>query len=323
MGNIFSGLGQNYQAAAILALLILAGYIFFKKKSPFNRSTSIPILESFSKDVTRLAKEGKLDPVIGREEEIKHLIMVLSRRTKNNVVLVGEAGVGKTAIVEGLAQKIADKKVPPELFAKRVLLLDLNSLLAGTKYRGEFEDRVKKITEEISLSSRNIILFIDEVHNLIEAESSGESISVGDIFKPAMARGDLQIVGATTRREYDEYFEKDDAFKRRMQPIFVSEPSAEEALEILRGIKKKYADFHKVEITDEALGACVIESKKVFPGKSLPDRAIDLMDEAASKVRMENAKNSSESEIPKVLVKDVMEVEEEYKNEQPRVARTQ
>ena len=323
MGDIFSTAGLSYQTAAILALLLLAGYIFFKKKMWLNHSTLIPILESFSKDVTLLAKEGKLDPVIGREEEIKHLIMVLSRRTKNNVVLVGAAGVGKTAIVEGLAQRIADKKVPPELFEKRVLLLDLNSLLAGTKYRGEFEERVKKITEEIALSSRNIILFIDEVHNLIEAESSGESISVGDIFKPAMARGDLQIVGATTRREYDEYFEKDDAFKRRMQPIFVSEPSAEEALEILRGIKKKYADFHKVEITDEALEACVRESKKVFPGKSLPDRAIDLMDEAASKVRMENAKVSSDNEIPKVSVKDVMEVEKEYENEQPRPASSQ
>lgn len=321
MRDIFLETGQYYQVAAILAFLLLVGYIFFKKKSSFGRSTYIPILESFSKDVTRLAKEGKLDPVIGREEEIKHLIMVLSRRTKNNVVLVGEAGVGKTAIVEGLAQRIADQRVPAELFAKRVLLLDLNSLLAGTKYRGEFEDRVKKITEEISLSSRNIILFIDEVHNLIEAESSGESISVGDIFKPAMARGDLQIVGATTQKEYDKYFEKDDAFKRRMQPIFVNEPSAEEALEILRGIKKKYEDFHKVEITDEALEACVKESKKVFPGKSLPDRAIDLMDEAASKVRMENTKSSAGSEIPKVSVKDVMEVEAEYKNEQPRPAK--
>lgn len=317
MRDIFLETGQYYQVAAILAFLLLVGYIFFKKKSSFGRSTYIPILESFSKDVTRLAKEGKLDPVIGREEEIKHLIMVLSRRTKNNVVLVGEAGVGKTAIVEGLAQRIADQRVPAELFAKRVLLLDLNSLLAGTKYRGEFEDRVKKITEEISLSSRNIILFIDEVHNLIEAESSGESISVGDIFKPAMARGDLQIVGATTQKEYDKYFEKDDAFKRRMQPIFVNEPSAEEALEILRGIKKKYADFHKVEITDEALEACVRESKKVFPGKSLPDRAIDLMDEAASKVRMESAKFSAEGRIPKVSVGDIMDVENEYKNEQP------
>lgn len=308
---------QNYSALLAVAAIILAVYIFlkFSRRSRIGTFSATPILDSFSKDVTNLAKAGQLDPVIGREEEIKHLIMILSRRTKNNVVLVGEAGVGKTAIVEGLAQEIADREVPPELFNKRVLLLDLNSLLAGTKYRGEFEERVRKITEEISKCKRSIILFIDEVHNLIEAESSGESISVGDIFKPAMARGELQIVGATTRKEYDEYFEKDAAFKRRMQPIYVSEPDEEQTLKILKGIKGKYENFHKVEITSEALETCVRESRNLFPERSYPDKAIDLMDETASKVRMEHIKSASETGVPKVTSADILEVAGGYKKE--------
>lgn len=310
--------GQNLLTAVFLVFVLALAYLFFryfKKEGSFSGFSATPILDSFSKDVTNLAKAGQLDPVIGREEEIKHLIMILSRRTKNNVVLVGEAGVGKTAIVEGLAQEIADKEVPPELFSKRVLLLDLNSLLAGTKYRGEFEERVRKITEEISKCKRSIILFIDEVHNLIEAESSGESISVGDIFKPAMARGELQIVGATTRKEYDEYFEKDAAFKRRMQPIFVSEPDEKQTLAILKGIKSKYEIFHKVEITNEALETCIRESKNLSPERSYPDKAIDLMDETASKVRMEHIKSATETGIPRVMSADILEVAKEYKKE--------
>lgn len=303
----------------IIFLLIVAGgvsaAIFYSRKNKFKTFSKTPILNSFSKDVTDLARSGRLDPVIGRKDEISHLIMVLSRRTKNNAVLIGEAGVGKTTIVEGLAQKIADKNVPPELYAKRVLLLDLNSLLAGTKYRGEFEERVRRITEEISNSSRSIILFIDEVHNLIEAESSGESISVGDIFKPAMARGDLQIIGATTRKEYDEYFEKDAAFKRRMQPIFVSEPDEEQTLKILEGIKSKYENFHNIKITREALETCIRESRNLFPERSFPDKAIDLMDETASKVRMEHIKSAPGEAVPRLTDKDILEVAGEYRKE--------
>jgi ATP-dependent Clp protease ATP-binding subunit ClpC len=195
------------------------------------------------------------------------------------------------------------------------LALDLNSLLAGTKYRGEFEQRIKRLTEEITGSKRNIIIFIDEIHNLIEAESSGESISVGDIFKPAMARGDLQIVGATTQEEYELYFQKDLAFKRRLQPIFVNEPSKEETLAILKGIRKKYEDYHRVSISDEVLKACISFSEKMLPGRSFPDKAIDLMDEACSQARIECLNNdSSECQIlPETKTADVKRIAAEYR----------
>lgn len=310
---------QNYNITPILFLagVAILGYAAFKfilnKKAGVFLAT--PIINSFSKDITELAKKKKLDPVVGREKEIKHLIMVLSRRTKNNAVLIGEAGVGKTAIVEGLAHNIAEKNVPPSLFNKRVLALDLNALLAGTKYRGEFEERVRKLTDEISGSKRNIILFIDEIHNLIEAESSGESVSVGDIFKPAMARGELQIVGATTKDEYDACFPKDLAFKRRMQPIFVSEPTEKETLEILKGIRSKYEVYHNVKISDAALKACIKYSAEMLPDRSFPDKAIDLMDEAGSKARMEciGDKTSKCAITPQVKISDVEKIAQEYK----------
>ena len=275
----------------------------------------IPILSSFSKDMTEMARNGKLDPVVGREKEIRHLIMVLSKRTKNNAVLIGESGVGKTTIVEGLAERIAAGDVPLDLLKKRVLALDLNSLLAGTKYRGEFEQRIKHLTDEITRSNRSIIIFIDEIHNLIEAESSGESISVGDIFKPAMARGDLQIVGATTQEEYENYFQKDLAFKRRLQPIFVNEPSKKETLAILKGIRQKYEDYHRVKISDKVLQACIDFSEKMLPGRSFPDKAIDLMDEACSQARIEclNSDSSQCQDLPEAKIKDVERIAAEYK----------
>lgn len=301
--------------ASLFAILAIYLAIKFFQSRSSNLFVSTPILSSFSKDMTEMARQGKLDPVVGREKEIRHLIMVLSKRTKNNAVLIGEAGVGKTTIIEGLAERIAAGNVPFDLLKKRVIALDLNSLLAGTKYRGEFEQRIKKLTEEISGSKRNIIIFIDEIHNLIEAESSGESISVGDIFKPAMARGDLQIVGATTQEEYESYFQKDLAFKRRLQPIFVSEPNKEETLAILKGIRQKYEDYHRVKISDEVLQACVDFSERMLPGRAFPDKAIDLMDEACSQARIEclNSDSSECQVLPEAKASDVERIAAEYR----------
>jgi ATP-dependent Clp protease ATP-binding subunit ClpC len=317
LGNIID---QNMVVIIFLTAFIAAASVFFYvKKIKIVDFSNTPILNSFSRDLTELAKKGQLDPVIGREEEIEHLIMVLSRRTKNNAVLIGKAGVGKTTIVEGLAQKIAEKNAPGDLLGKRVLALDINSLLAGTKYRGEFEQRVKKITEELEASQRNIILFVDEIQDLVEAESSGESISVGDIFKPAMARGDLQIVGATTPEDYENYFNRDQAFKRRLQPIMVHEPNDNETLKILEGIRGKYESYHKVKITDKALIACVQESKKLLPERSFPDKAIDLMDETASKVRIDHLKNTEDGRMPEVGAGDISAVANEYEKENNQV----
>lgn len=315
---MFATIFENPKLMFLATLFVLGvcylAIRFFRERSA-NLFASTPILSSFSKDMTEMARLGKLDPVVGREKEIRHLIMVLSKRTKNNAVLIGEAGVGKTTIVEGLAERIAAGNVPFDLLKKRVLALDLNSLLAGTKYRGEFEQRIQHLTAEITRSKRDIIIFVDEIHNLIEAESSGESISVGDIFKPAMARGDLQIVGATTQKEYEIYFEKDMAFKRRLQPIFVSEPGKEETLAILQGIREKYETYHRVKISDEVLQACVDFSEKMLPGRSFPDKAIDLMDEACSQARIECLNNdSSECQVlPEAKIADVERIAAEYR----------
>ena len=302
----------------VFAILLVVVFYFTQKGNRLSIGNT-PMLDNFSRDLTRLAKEGKLDPVIGRRKEIDQLTRILSRRTKNNVVLVGEAGVGKTAIVEGLAQNIVEKKVPLDLMGKRILSLDLNALIAGTKYRGEFEERIKKITEEITNNKRRIILFIDEIHNLIQPESSGESISAGDILKPAMARGELQVVGATTQQEYDEYFQRDPAFRRRLQPIFVSEPGIEETLEVLRGIKDRYENYHGVIIEDEALIACVRLGKNILPDRSFPDKAIDIMDETMSKIKLEHlplAKNKDKFYRPVVTAQDVKKIIWEYNNKQ-------
>jgi len=244
-----------------------------------------PALNEFGRDLTLQAREGRLDPVIGRQKEIERVIQVLSRRTKNNPALIGEPGVGKTAIAEGLAQGIISNRVPEILANKRVITLDLASMVAGSKYRGEFEERLKKVMEEIRVDG-NIILFIDELHTLIGAGAAEGAIDAANILKPALARGELQCIGATTIDEYRKYIEKDSALERRFQPIMVGEPTAEEAILILLGLRDRYEAHHRVKITDEAIEAAVRLSNRYISDRFLPDKAIDLMDEAASRVRL-------------------------------------
>lgn len=234
-----------------------------------------------------MARSGKIDPVIGRDEEIRRITQILSRRTKNNPVLVGEPGTGKTAIVEGLAKKIIDDDVPEALKNKRVLALDMGALIAGAKYRGEFEDRLKAVIKEIEKSDGQIILFIDELHSIVGAGASEGSTDAGNLLKPALARGTLRTIGATTLKEYRQYLEKDSALERRFQPVMVEEPSVEDAISILRGIKSKYEAHHGVKILDSAIVAAVKLSHRYISDRFLPDKAIDLMDEAASALRIE------------------------------------
>ena len=242
-------------------------------------------LAEFTRDLTEAARSGKLDPVIGREKEIQRVIQILSRRTKNNPVLIGEPGVGKTAIAEGLAERIASGDVPEELLDKRVLSLDLSGMVAGTKYRGEFEERIKNTLDEVKKDG-NIILFIDELHTIVGAGSAEGAVDAANIIKPALGRGEIRVIGATTLNEYRKYIEKDAALERRFQPVTVGEPTPEATLEILKGLRDKYEAHHKLTITDEALEAAVQLSKRYIGDRFLPDKAIDLMDEAASQVRM-------------------------------------
>ena len=250
-------------------------------------------LKEFTRDLTADARAGKLDPVIGRDEEIQRVIQILSRRTKNNPCLIGEPGVGKTAIAEGLARKIVMGDVPDDLLDKKILSLDLSGMVAGTKYRGEFEERIKKALEEVKKAG-DVILFIDELHTIVGAGSAEGAVDAANIIKPALGRGEIRVIGATTLNEYRKYIEKDAALERRFQPVTVGEPSQEASLEILKGLREKYEQHHKLHITDEALEAAVSLSARYINDRFLPDKAIDLMDEAASRVRMETEEISPE-----------------------------
>lgn len=280
-----------------------------------NTPQGTPTLDSLARDLTKLAREQSLDPVVGRGTEVRRLIQILSRRTKNNPVLVGEPGVGKTAIAEGLAQKIVNREVPEDMQGKRLMMLDMGALVAGTKYRGEFEDRLKKVVDEIYQDGQ-VILFIDELHTLIGAGGAEGAIDASNILKPALARGELQTIGATTLDEYQKYIEKDAALERRFARIQVAEPTPEEAEEILKGLRSRYEKHHGVEITDEALHAAVQLSIRYLNDRQLPDKAIDLMDESAAKVRLDKADQPSEiNELRTEISQLITEKEEAIQNQ--------
>ncbi len=299
--------------AILGAVLIIVGFLIFKKPKlgfrAFPKGSGTPILDRFSRDLTTLARQGNLDPVIGRDEEIKRMIQILSRRTKNNVILVGEAGTGKTALAEGVALAIVNEKVPPVIQRKRVLTLNLGGMLAGTQYRGEFEQRMKMVTDEISLAGRSIILFIDEIQNLTQAGEATGAIGAANLLKPALARGDIQAIGACTVEDYFHYISRDTSLERRFQPVLVKETTPEETLTILRGLKSKYEEFHQVKISDEVLKAVIDLAVRYLTDRYFPDKAIDLIDEAAAKVRLESVgKGSPKGERPEVTIKDIESV---------------
>src|SRR5512136_208998 len=245
-----------------------------------------PALDSFGRDLTQLAAGGELDPVIGRKREIERLIQILCRRTKNNPVLLGEAGVGKTAIVEGLSQQIINKQVPEILKGKRIVVLDLAMMVAGTKYRGQFEERIKAVINEVRRAA-NVILFVDELHTLVGAGGAEGAIDASNVLKPALARGEVQCIGATTLDEYRKYIEKDGALERRFQTILVEPPNKDETVAILKGLRDRYEKHHHVQITDDAVEACVELSSRYITGRYLPDKAIDVMDESGARVRLQ------------------------------------
>jgi ATP-dependent Clp protease ATP-binding subunit ClpC len=249
-------------------------------------ASSTPTLDEFSRDLTRMAKEGKLDPVIGREAEIETTIEILSRRTKNNPVLIGDPGVGKTAIVEGIAQRVVNDEVPETLTGKRVLALDLSGIVAGTQYRGQFEERLKKVIDEIRESSEDQIIFIDELHTVVGAGAAEGSMDASNMLKPALARGELHVVGATTVDEYRKNIEKDAALERRFRPVLVGEPTVDDTVAILFGLRDRYEAHHRVQISDEAIIAAAERSDRYITDRFLPDKAIDLMDQAAARVRL-------------------------------------
>lgn len=268
-----------------------------------------PALDQYSRDLTQMAAEGKLDPVVGREKEISRLIQILSRRTKNNPCLVGEPGVGKTAIAEGLAQRILAGSVPETIKDKRLVVLDLSGMVAGSKYRGEFEERIRKVVDEVR-ENQGILLFIDELHTIIGAGGAEGALDASNILKPSLSRGELQIIGATTLEEYRKYIEKDAALERRFQPVTVEEPSEEEAYEILKGLRPYYERHHKVEISDEALEAAVKMSVRYINDRFLPDKAVDLIDEAASKVQLSGYQASSEIEDLSREIQEILQEKE-------------
>lgn len=282
-----------------------------------------PTLNSLARDLTELARQGKIDPVVGREEEVRRIIQIISRRTKNNPVLVGEPGVGKTAIVEGLAQRMVSGEVPEEIAEKRLMMLDMGAVVAGTKYRGEFEERMKKILDEV-YREQDVILFIDELHTLIGAGGAEGSIDASNILKPALARGEIQVIGATTLDEYQKYIEKDAALERRFASVHVNEPSADDTVEILKGLRKRYEDHHRVEITDAAIEAAVQLSVRYITSRKLPDKAIDLMDETAAKARLDRSGKHSplqklEVEVAELAVKKDEAIREQKFEEAARL----
>jgi len=278
-------------------------------------STRTPTLDQLGVDLTEAARANKLDPVVGREQEIQRVVQILSRRTKNNPVLVGEPGVGKTAIVEALAQRIGGGDVPETLQGKRLVTLDMGALVAGTKYRGEFEERLKKVIEEIKASG-NCVLFIDEIHTIVGAGAAEGAVDASNILKPSLARGELQCIGATTLDDYRKYVERDPALERRLQPVRVEEPTSEETIEILMGIRSRYEEHHKVNYTDEALRSAAILSARFIPDRFLPDKAIDLIDEAGSRVRLRGS-------VTPLALKDAMQVLEDVRKEKDEAIASQ
>src|SRR5476649_2244744 len=267
----------------------------------FFRGTGTPTLGQYARDLTAAAKAGELDPVIGRETEVERVVSILARRSKNNPVLIGEPGVGKTAIVEGLAQRIAAGDVPPVLREKRVLALNLGPLVAGTKYRGEFESRVKRILDEVKRAARDVILFIDELHTLVGAGAAEGSLDLSSMIKPELARGELQCVGATTYDEYRKYIESDAALERRFQPVTVEEPTIEQTVAILRGLRPKYSAHHHVTIDDAALEAAATLAARFIADRFLPDKAIDVVDEAAATAAMAGVANVDVARVAAVV----------------------
>lgn len=285
--RVFANLDLNITKARAQVVKSLGSPEQGSKNAQATKNQATPTLDGLARDLTVIAEDGTLDPVIGRSDEITRVIEVLSRRTKNNPVLIGEPGVGKTAIVEGLAQAIIQNEVPETLKGKRVMSLDMGTVVAGTKYRGEFEERLKKVMEEIHQAG-NVVLFIDELHTLIGAGGAEGAIDASNILKPALARGELQCIGATTLDEYRKYIEKDAALERRFQPVTVDEPTNEDSIAILKGLRDRYEAHHRINISDEAIEASVTMSDRYISDRFLPDKAIDLIDEASSKVRLRN-----------------------------------
>lgn len=321
--RLLNTLGVNVQKVYI-DILTASGIDVSAAKSEYSsgkgakakgKTSATPTLDQYSRDLTEYAREGKLDPVIGRESEIQRVVQILSRRTKNNPCLVGEPGVGKTAVAEGLALKIIEGNIPDTIKEKRVVTLDLSGMVAGSKYRGEFEERIKKVISEVT-NDGNVLLFIDEIHTIIGAGGAEGAIDASNILKPSLARGELQILGATTREEYRKYIEKDAALERRFQPVIVDEPSEEETVKILFGLRDKYEAHHQVRILDNALEAAVKLSSRYINDRYLPDKAIDLMDEAASKVRL-----SAYASSP--LIKDLEQEIKKLEDEKEKAIKTE
>ncbi len=298
-------LGVSYEKSRDMVINLLGGT--FPKFSKQTKKSKTPALDAFGRDLTQMARDGKLDPVIGREDEIERVVQILSRRTKNNPVLIGEPGVGKTAIAEGLAQRIKEANVPELLLEKRIVTLDLAALVAGTKYRGEFEERLKAVINEIRQSGK-VILFIDELHTLVGAGAAEGAIDASNMLKPALARGELQCIGATTLNEYRKYIEKDGALERRFQMIMVEEPSVPDTIEIIKGLRDRYEAHHRVRITDDAIEAAATLSHRYITGRFLPDKAIDLIDEAGSRTRLRITTTPPEI---RALEKDVEKIKQE------------